>query len=69
MIGQEDETAIRGLGSAWDEAWNKHDMNALDLLVTEDVDFIHVGGMAHPAADAGHLPRSSELEHGGRHRP
>ncbi len=44
MIGSEDEAAIRQLGSAWDEAWNNHDMDALALLVTPDVDFIHVMG-------------------------
>jgi uncharacterized protein (TIGR02246 family) len=44
MISPEDESAIRRLGSAWDEAWNKHDMHALALLVTENVDFIHVAG-------------------------
>ncbi len=44
MIAPEDEAAIRQLGSAWDEAWNGHDMRALALLVTPNVDFIHVMG-------------------------
>jgi uncharacterized protein (TIGR02246 family) len=44
MIPPDDEAAIRQLGTAWDEAWNRHDMNALADLVTQNVDFIHVGG-------------------------
>ena len=44
MIQPEDEAAIRQLGAAWDEAWNRHNMNALANLVTPNVDFIHVGG-------------------------
>jgi uncharacterized protein (TIGR02246 family) len=44
MIVPEDQAAIRQLGNAWDEAWNRHDMSALALLVTPNVDFIHVLG-------------------------
>jgi uncharacterized protein (TIGR02246 family) len=44
VIQPEDEAAIRQLGNAWDEAWNRHDMSALAGLVTPNVDFIHVMG-------------------------
>jgi uncharacterized protein (TIGR02246 family) len=44
MIAPEDEAAIRKLGTAWDDAWNRHDMVALADLVTQNVDFIHVMG-------------------------
>jgi hypothetical protein len=31
MIPPDDEAAIRQLGTAWDEAWNRHDMNAWQI--------------------------------------
>ena len=40
----EDRTAIEALGKSWQDAWNRHDMNALSMLMTEDVDFVTVGG-------------------------
>jgi uncharacterized protein (TIGR02246 family) len=39
-----DRTAIEALGKRWQEAWNRHDMDALSLLLAEDVDFVTVGG-------------------------
>jgi len=44
MISPEDEVEIRGLGHAFEVAWNTHDMDALASLVTHGVDFVHVGG-------------------------
>jgi uncharacterized protein (TIGR02246 family) len=44
MISPEDEAAIGQLGGKWDRAWNTHDVHALALLVTTNVDFIHVLG-------------------------
>jgi len=39
-----DRTAIEALGKSWQETWNRHDMEALSLLLTEDVDFVSVLG-------------------------
>ena len=36
--------AIEALGTRWQELWNRHDMEALSLLLTEDVDFVTVLG-------------------------
>jgi uncharacterized protein (TIGR02246 family) len=44
MISAYDEIAIRDLGRGFEAAWNAHDMDALALLVTEKVDFVHVRG-------------------------
>src|SRR5829696_7038412 len=48
-LGQEkanaaDTKSIEALGKSWQELWNRHDMEALSLLVAEDVDFITVLG-------------------------
>jgi uncharacterized protein (TIGR02246 family) len=39
-----DRTAIETLGKTWQDTWNRHDMDALSLLLTEDVDFVSVLG-------------------------
>ena len=39
-----DEAAIRQLGKRWEEAWNKHDAEAMASLLGDDVDFITVRG-------------------------
>ena len=39
-----DEAAIRQLGKRWEEAWNKHDADAMASLLGDDVDFITVRG-------------------------
>lgn len=39
-----DRAAIEALGKRWQEAWNRHDMDALSMLLAEDVDFVTVGG-------------------------
>ena len=33
MTGPADDSAIRQLGSEWNEAWDRHDAHALVLLV------------------------------------
>jgi len=39
-----DGQAIEALGRNWQDMWNRHDMEALSLLLAEDVDFITVLG-------------------------
>ena len=39
-----DKAAIKETATSFQEAWNRHDMQALSALVAEDVDFITVGG-------------------------
>ena len=38
------DAAFLAVSAAWQDAWNRHDMDALAELVAEDVDFITVGG-------------------------
>ena len=38
-----DRKAIQDIASRWQDAWNRHDMDALSSLVAEDVDFVNVG--------------------------
>lgn len=38
-----DEAAIRELATRWEQAWNRHDMQQLASLMTEDADFVNVG--------------------------
>lgn|SRR5215831_14368935 len=40
----EDEAAIRDMQARWDEAWNRHDIQALSALVADDVRFVNVAG-------------------------
>lgn len=39
-----DLKAIESLGTAWQDAWNRHDIDALTALLAEDVNFITVLG-------------------------
>ncbi len=39
-----DEQSVREIETAWDDAWNRHDADALAELLVEDVDFINVTG-------------------------
>jgi uncharacterized protein (TIGR02246 family) len=39
-----DESAVRQLGKRWEEAWNKHDVDAMASLLSDDVEFITVRG-------------------------
>ena len=41
---QTDADEIRKIQSRWDDAWNRHDINALSALVAEDVRFVNVAG-------------------------
>jgi uncharacterized protein (TIGR02246 family) len=38
------DAALMAIANAWVDAWNRHDMDALANTVTEDVDFVTVGG-------------------------
>ncbi len=40
-----DLEAVKQIERGWQEAWNRHDMKALAVLVAEDVDFITVSGI------------------------
>jgi predicted lipid-binding transport protein (Tim44 family) len=40
----QEEATVKRLATQWQEAWNKHDMDALASLVAEDVDFVTVSG-------------------------
>ena len=39
-----DEHSVRDIEILWDDAWNRHDADALADLLDEDVDFINVTG-------------------------
>lgn len=39
---KKDERAIGDIGKAWEFAWNRHDKNALSMLIAEDGEFITV---------------------------
>jgi uncharacterized protein (TIGR02246 family) len=41
---QTDEQEIRRIQERWDDAWNRHDIQALSDLVAEDVRFVNVAG-------------------------
>ena len=40
-----DEAAIRDIQARWDDAWNRHDVQALSALVADDVRFVNVAGV------------------------
>ncbi len=40
----DDEQAIRNIEQMWDDAWNRHDAQALAGMLSEDVDFVNVTG-------------------------
>ena len=42
--GASSDAPFVSVATAWRDAWNRHDMDALSDLVAEDVDFITVGG-------------------------
>jgi uncharacterized protein (TIGR02246 family) len=39
-----DEQAVRQVVAAYEEAWNKHDMDAMASLFTEDIEWINIVG-------------------------
>jgi uncharacterized protein (TIGR02246 family) len=39
-----DELAIQQVENRWQDAWNRHDMEALSSLFTDDADFVQVNG-------------------------
>jgi uncharacterized protein (TIGR02246 family) len=40
-----DEQSVRQVATAYEEAWNKHDMNAMASLFTEDAEWVNNVGM------------------------
>jgi uncharacterized protein (TIGR02246 family) len=40
-----DEQSVRQVATAYEEAWNKHDMNAMASLFTEDAEWVNIVGM------------------------
>lgn len=40
----DDEQAIKQIEARWQDAWNRHDMDALASLFTDDAAFIQVNG-------------------------
>ena len=60
-----DRTAIEAMGKRWEETWNRHDMEALSMLLAEDVDFVTVGG------PKGWLKGRAQLreDHAAKHKP
>src|SRR6266542_1054798 len=42
---QTDQDEIRKIQARWDDAWNRHDIKALSVLVAEDVRFVNVAGV------------------------
>lgn len=40
-----DATAARAVAAGYEEAWNRHDMRALDALFTEDAEWVNIVGM------------------------
>ena len=40
-----DKAAIKVLVTSFQDAWNRHEMQALSALVSKDVDFVNVSGM------------------------
>jgi len=44
-LSKEEDTAIRKVVAGIEEAWNTHDMKALEKLFSEDAEFINVVGM------------------------
>ena len=41
---QIDEEAVRKVVNGFQETWNRHDMNALGALFTQDADFVNIFG-------------------------
>ena len=42
--GASSDAPFVSVATAWRDAWNRHDMDALSDLVAEDVDFVTTGG-------------------------
>jgi len=61
-MDEKDTAAIRGIAAQWEEAWNRHDMSAMAELLTDDADFVNVGGMHWKGRE------QIEQEHAKRHQ-
>jgi len=61
-MDEKDTTAIRRIATQWEEAWNRHDMSAMAALLTDDADFVNVGGMHWKGRE------QIEREHAKRHQ-
>jgi uncharacterized protein (TIGR02246 family) len=40
-----DEQSVRQVAAAYEGAWNRHDMNAMAVLFTEDAEWVNIVGM------------------------
>jgi len=47
-----DEIGVRAIVNGFEDAWNRHDMNALGTLFATDADFVNVVGMRWVGRDA-----------------
>jgi uncharacterized protein (TIGR02246 family) len=45
MIAMTDEHSVRQVVNAYEQAWNKHDVDAMVSLFTDDIEWINVVGM------------------------
>jgi uncharacterized protein (TIGR02246 family) len=61
-VREHDEGAIRDVVRRWGDAWNRHDMAAMAMLLTADADFVNVA--------ARHWKGRNEIEreHAQRHQ-
>ena len=62
-----DEVGVRAIVNGFEDAWNRHDMNALATLFATDADFVNVVGMrwvGHDAIEQNHA--ASHEGHAGR---
>jgi uncharacterized protein (TIGR02246 family) len=59
-----DETAIRGIETQWQAAWNRHDVPAMVRLVAPDADFVNLAGEWFKGREA--FRKSLEALHSGK---
>lgn len=45
MIAMTDEQSVRQVVDAYEQAWNKHDVDAMTSLFTDDIEWINIVGM------------------------
>jgi uncharacterized protein (TIGR02246 family) len=45
VLRSSDEQSVRQVATAYEQAWNKHDMEALASLFTDDAEWVNIVGM------------------------